>query len=390
MLTATRSYALACFIVASVSVSTAAQNPPVPTLVRTVDLRTHVEWRVNAQMQFDREGRLMILYRDKAKLDSSGNWHLIRLTDPLSANSHREEVAFSLVQEPENSRSSDRWDNFHDDLLLSPDESHAFAVFSGVLCTELPDPPTPPARHNVKCRTFSSAASFNLLTLGVIANKDISDLQSVLEPWSEPETVNGNGELLTLLAGKYDWQITALNSQLEVSRVVHLGDQREVWESNGGCRTIPDAVLSCPTPDRSPDVVRRCKAGRDTEVTQAGFGINHDEVCRLDSPSATSSGSKLLPTCHPGWVLMGISPDHHSLLAGCGEESDFLDIWYYLSRSDLEVVDASTLRPTAYLKLPTRSRTTEAVYHSENRTILAILKEAETLTLYSIHDIQQH
>lgn len=62
----------------------------------------------------------------------------------------------------------------------------------------------------------------------------------------------------------------------------------------------------------------------------------------------------------------------------------------YLSRSDLEVVDASTLWPTAYLKLPTRSRTTEAVYHSENRTILAILKEAETLTLYSIQDIQQH
>jgi hypothetical protein len=343
-------------------------------------------------MRFDREGRILILYRDNAKLNSSGNWHLIRLTDSLSANPHREEVAFSLVQEPENTRSSDRWVNFNNDLLVSPDESHAFAVFTGVVCTELPGPPTPPARHNVKCRNFSSAVSFNLLTLGLLANKDITEFQSALEPWNEPETVNGNGELLTLLAGKDDWQITVLNSQLEVSRVVHLGGQGKVWDlSNERCRTTPDVALSCPTPDTAPDKDRRCKPGHDAEVTQAGFGINDDEACRLDSPSATtSSGSKLLPPCPPGWDLTGISPDHHSLLASCGEENNFLDIWYYLSRSDVEVVDASTLRPTAYLKLPTRTLTTEAVYHSENRTILAVLKEAKALMLYSIQDITQH
>src|SRR5271168_434716 len=87
-------------------------TPPRPTLARTLDLRTHAEWRVNAQMQFDREGRLLILYRDKAKLTPTGNWHLLRLTDPLSTSPHREELAFSLPEEPTSSDAADRWDNF--------------------------------------------------------------------------------------------------------------------------------------------------------------------------------------------------------------------------------------------------------------------------------------
>jgi len=67
--------------------------------------------------------------------------------------------------------------------------------------------------------------------------------------------------------------------------------------------------------------------------------------------------------------------------------TDLLDTWFYISRNDIEVVDASTLQPIAYLKLSTRSRIAEAIFHADSRTIFATLKEGETLKLYTIPDM---
>lgn len=182
----------------------AAQTPPTPTLARTLDLHTHAEWRVNAQMQFDREGRLLILYRDKANLTPNGNWHLIRLRDPLSSKPLREELAFSLPQEPEVPRATDRWDDFHSALLLDS-SSHAFVVFAGATCDELPGPKPTTSGNNVKCHNFSSGVSVDLKAFRVVAIQDISDHLDAREPWRKPATVNEQGELLTLHLGKEDW-----------------------------------------------------------------------------------------------------------------------------------------------------------------------------------------
>src|SRR5258707_14419167 len=107
----------------------ASQAEPKITPAAEIDLHTHAEWRVNAQIGFDTAGRLLILYRDKFRPNSTGNWHLIRLTGPFSGELGREEIVFSIPQEPVDPESTRRWDAFSSRLLLSPDESHAFAIF---------------------------------------------------------------------------------------------------------------------------------------------------------------------------------------------------------------------------------------------------------------------
>jgi len=106
-----------------------------------IDLHTHAEWRVHAQIEFDTAGRVLILYRDKFRRSPTGNWHLIRLTGPFSGEPKREEIDFSIPQEPVDPESTRRWDSFSDRLLLSPDGSHAFAVFDGSVVTVKSGPP---------------------------------------------------------------------------------------------------------------------------------------------------------------------------------------------------------------------------------------------------------
>jgi hypothetical protein len=386
----------------------AAQTPPTPTLARTLDLHTHAEWRVNAQMQFDREGRLLILYRDKANLTPNGNWHLIRLRDPLSSKPLREELAFSLPQEPEVPRATDRWDDFHSALLLDS-SSHAFVVFAGATCDELPGPKPTTSGNNVKCHNFSSGVSVDLKAFRVVAIQDISDHLDAREPWRKPATVNEQGELLTLHLGKEDWQITFFDPQLKAVRVVNLDANKDNSALLAFCSPTPEATLRCQSFSNKPpflvtqagiqplppSINPSCKAGGEATATQAGFGIDtrtnaqkiveSNALCRLDAASTASP--LLLPLCHQGWRLAGISPDYHSVLADCSEMTDLLDTWFYISRNDIEVVDASTLQPIAYLKLSTRSRIAEAIFHADSRTIFATLKEGETLKLYTIPDM---
>jgi hypothetical protein len=377
--------------------------PPTPTLANTLELHNHVEWRVNAQMHFDRQGRILILYRDNAKLNPAGNWHLIRFTDPLSGSPHREDLAFSIPQEPESPRASDTWNTFHNDLLLSPDETHAFAVFAGVRCKELPGSRPATGGYNVKCQFFSAAVTFDLTRFRSIANQDITDHLSGMEPWGRPAAVSPDGELLTLLYGKQDWEITVFSPQLEVSHVIQRDEDKKYWQVGTMCSITPQANLLCSSPSNpnAEGELSSCKPNGDPALVQGGFGIethrsrellvSSNAVCHIDAMSlVSSSGADLLPLCHQSWRLKGISPDRHSLIAECSEENNLLDIWYYASRRDIEIVDAATLRPTAYLKLSTRSRFTDAVFHSGNRTILATLKEAGTLKLYTIPDHSQH
>jgi hypothetical protein len=361
-------------------------------------------------MQFDREGRLLILYRDKDKLTPNGNWHLIRLTDPLSPKPHREDLAFSLPQEPEGPRASDLWINFHS-ALLPDSESHAFAVFAGATCKELPGPRPATGGYKINCRNFSSAVSFDLKAFHVVATQDISDRLDAREPW-EPATVNEQGELLTLHRGKNDWQIAFFDPLLETPRVISLDANKDHSALLGFCRLTSESTLHCSyLGGASPFLVAQagiqllppstnpsCKTGDNAEATQGGFGIDtrinaqklveSNALCRFDAASPTSPS--LLPLCHESWRIRGISPDHHSVIAGCSEMNNFLDTWYYISRNDVEVVDTSTLQPIAYLKLSSRSLTAEAIFHANGRTTLAILKEGEILKLYTIPDFPEH
>lgn len=398
------------FILFLSPVIAATQIPPTPALARTLNLHTHAEWRVNAQMQFDREGRLLILYRDRDKLTPTGNWHLIRLTDPLSPKPHREDLIFSLPQEPEGPRASDLWMNFHS-ALLPDSESHAFAVFAGATCKELPGPKPATGGYNVNCRNFSSAVSFDLKAFHVIATQDISDRLDSHEPW-EPAMVNKQGELLTLHRGKDDWQIAFFDPPLKAFRVISLDANKDHSALLGFCRLTPEATLDCShLGGASPFLVTQegiqpipppanpsCKTEGNAGVTQAGFGIDtrtnaqrlveSNALCRLNAASPTSPS--LLPLCHQSWRLTGISSDHHSVIARCSEMNNFLDTWYYTSRNDVEVVDTSTLQPIAYLKLSTLSLSTEAIFHTDSHTTLATLKEGGILKLYTIPDFQEH
>ena len=119
------------------------QAPPTLNPIVTHELHTQAEWRVIANIVFDPAGRLLILYRDNSKLKNNGNWHLIRLSEPLSDKPLREEIVFSIRQEPFDPESMRRWDGFDSRLFLSPNGSHAYATFSGAIVTKNSGP-TPP------------------------------------------------------------------------------------------------------------------------------------------------------------------------------------------------------------------------------------------------------
>jgi len=109
------------------------------TLRIEADLHTHAEWRVNAQLNFDSSGRLVVLYRDKFKPNPKGNWHLVRLMPPFLDGTGREEITFSIPQEPVDPDSARRWDDFSFVLLLSPDGSRGYAIFEGTVVTAKSD-----------------------------------------------------------------------------------------------------------------------------------------------------------------------------------------------------------------------------------------------------------
>jgi hypothetical protein len=393
MFVASHSCVLACVITALIPVSATAQSTPTPKLAKSIELHTNAEWRVTAQMQFDHQGRILILYRDKAKLNPFGNWHLTRITDPLSASPHRDEIAFSLPLEPEGLKGFP--DAIRTSLLLGSDDSYAFAIVYG-------DP------------RFSAAAKLDLQAMKVSAMADITGHLAVPEPFDVNSALDPNGELLTLSDRNEGLLINAYDSQLTLSRTIRFSNVGQNVVLQSFCRVTPEVTLERSTyADRKtyhisqsgveadPIDAQTCVPSRNRSAAEAGFGtrerrtptlsVAFQVICRVNpKPNEASSSPELLPHCHSGLELPAISFDHRLLIAECREDIPFGDDEYLPSRHDVQVIDTSTMLPVAHIEISKFSRMTESIFHAENRTILATLKEGETLKLYTVPDLPKH
>lgn len=162
-------------MIALLAVPLAAKGPPAlrPTLI--LDLHTDVQWPVVARVQFDPKGRVLILYRDKSKLRPGGNWHLARLTDVQSGKPIREEILFSIPQEPGDDRR--RFDSY---TLPSADGSLAYVIIEGTSATPKPGVAGVNDIPNVSLDHFASVHSFDLVAFRVVASADVSEPRAML------------------------------------------------------------------------------------------------------------------------------------------------------------------------------------------------------------------
>src|SRR5580704_13917486 len=195
----------------------ASRAQPKITPTARIDLHTHTESRVNTQVEFDTAGRLLILYRDKFRMSQKGNWHLLRLTGPFSGELKREEIDFSIPQEPVDPESSRRWDSFSARLLLSPDGSRAYAVFEGSVVTTKPGPPPSGAVRNVSVDTFSSLISFDLRAFRLSASADVTQHPNNLAA----DQISIKGDLLLLYSTDTGWKIVILDGSLREVQTVN-------------------------------------------------------------------------------------------------------------------------------------------------------------------------
>ncbi len=376
-------------------ISAVVRAQPILGPPKTLDLHTHAEWRVNAKMKFDRAGRLLILYRDKSKLNSNGNWHLLRLTEPLSAKPLREEITFSIPQEPVDDNSAERWNLFYSELLPTPDGSHAYATFNGLVVTAKTGPPVVTGGRNVRIEPFSSVVSLDLGAFRLLASADVAP-----RPDSNPGQIDAEGNLLLLHSTETDWKIVAMDESLHVVKTVTIPIPPDVRTP---CQFRPDFKMECPArgggdlvlDSRSTVQIPRSECKMSSSLVE-GFGkdetlngglIQADHLCVLhESGREERVSSDLLPRCHSGWRPAAISPDHRSLLTSCFEEGSFLDTFFYTSKATLQIVDAVTLAQRATIPLPTRPRLAYAIFHSSGTTTVAVLEDVGTLRMYSLSD----
>ena len=159
-------------------------------------------------------GAFDYLYRDRFKLNSNGNWHLVCLTPPFSRTKRREEIVFSIPQEPSDPDSSRVWDAFASELLLSYDGNRAYATFHGAAVTARPGPPKERSVRNVPVIEFSSALSFDLSKFQLTASSDVTPLGG----YSDRHRVDSDGDLIYLGATDKAWSMTALDESLHQKR----------------------------------------------------------------------------------------------------------------------------------------------------------------------------
>jgi hypothetical protein len=365
-----------------------------------IDLHTHAESRVRTQTEFDTAGRLLILYRDKYRMSPTGNWHLSRLTGPFSGELKREEIDFSIPQEPVDPESGRRWDSFSVRLLLSPDGSHAFAVFEGSIVTAKSGPPPPGAARNVTVDFFESLISFDLTAFRVSASADIThhpdNLASV--------QISTSGDLLCLYLTDADWKIVILDGFLHEVQTVILSAAPVEKSVRSSCRLRPDLKIECPTQGRgeillgSDSVVQlvgstchmtpgRSAFGVGKDVTVKDYGIEADRLCARDeSGNETLVSADLLPRCPKGWDLAAISPDHRSVLTSCTLMDLFLDSFSYISRASLQLIDVPTLAVRTTIPLSTRHWSELAVFHHSGTSTIAVIEDGTRLLIYTVAD----
>ncbi len=373
---------------------------PKITPANEFDLHTRAEWRVNTQIEFDTAGRLLILYRDKFRLNTTGNWHLIRLTEPISGNEHREEIAFSIPQEPVNPRPADRWDLFSSRLLLSPDGSHAFAVFEGFVVTAKSGPPPPGAVRNVNVDTFSSLISFDLTAFRVLASAEVTQHPNNLAA----EQISKNGDLLLLYLTDTDWKIVIVDGFLQTVKTLNVSAAPVEKSRRSSCQLRPDFKIECPMRGQGnlllgPESVVQlaestCKmrpgfvafrVGKDETVRD--YKIEADRLCTRDeSGKEELVSADLLPRCRQGWDVSAISPDRHSVLTSCILMDSFLDTFSYISKASLQLNDLPTLAVRTTIPLSTRHRSAVAVFHNSGTSTIAVIEDGTKLLVYGVAD----
>ena len=364
------------------------------------DLHTHAEWRVNAQVKFDAAGRLVLLYRDKFKLNPKGNWHLVRLAGPFTRDVRRERVDFSIPQEPVDPDSARRWDSFSSSLLLTADGSRAYATFQGTVVTVKPGPPPPGAVRNVSVETFSSVVSFDLAAFRLLAVSDIAGQPS--SPAGQQVSVSG--DLALLYWRDTDWKLSIHDEFLSELRAITISAVPIAKAERHSCYLRPDLQIECPMEGKG-DVVLGHESvvqlpPSTCKMTQGAgaFGIGKDEVLRdrvLQSDrlcTRDKSGNEelvsadLLPRCRRGWDVSAISPDNHSVLTSCILMDIFLDTFSYISRASLQLIDGHTLAVKATIPLSTHRRSTFAVFHHSGESTIAVIEDGTKLLLYAVEN----
>lgn len=364
-----------------------------------ITLHNHAEWRIDAQIVFDPIGRLLILYRDNSKLNANDHWHLIRLTDPQSGKPRSEEITFSIPREP-TGPTANRWDNFHDSLLLSPDGNYAYAAFNGAIVTAKPGLPPATGGRNVRIDPFSSVISFDLIAFKLLASADVTQHPTN----SNVHLLDDQGNLLLLHPTDADWSVQVLDRFLHEVKTVTIsmgpGKSRRF-----NCYLRPDLKMECPSYGEG-DLLftsqltvqlphSTCKMRQETVAL--GFGkdvtldderlIKSDRLCTRDKSGKTKLVSPdLLPRCHQGWQPEATSPDHLYLLTSCVEPGSFLDAYFYVSSISLQLVDAITLAPRTTIALTRRHRLAYGVFHQAGATTIAVLEDGVKLQLYHWRD----
>jgi len=378
----------------------ASQARPKITPAAEIDLQTHAEWRVNAQIEFDTAGRLLIPYRDKFRMSPTGNWHLIRLTGPLAGELKREEIDFSIPQEPVDPESARRWDAFSSRLLLSPDGSHAFGVFEGSVVTAKSGPPPSGAVRNVSVDTFSSLISFDLTAFRVLASADVTQHPNNLAA----KQISMKGDLLLLYSTDTTWKIAILDGFLHKVQTVNFSMAPVEKSGRSSCRLRPDLKIECPMQGRGDlllgpeSVVQLAESTCKMRAGSSAFGIGKDEavkdyiieadrLCTRDeSGKEQLVSADLLPRCRQGWDVSAISPDRHSVLTSCILMDTFLDTFSYISRASLQLIDVATLTVTTTIPLSTRHRSAVAVFHHSGTSTIAVIEDGARLLVYAVAD----
>lgn len=389
----------------------ASQAQPRITPAAEIDLHTHAEWRVNAQIGFDTAGRLLILYRDKFRLKSTGNWHLMRLTGPFSGELGREEIDFSIPQEPVDPEDTP-WDAFSSRLLLTPDGSRAFAVFQGLVVTAKSGPPPSGYVRNVSVDHFSSVISFDLTAFRVLASADVTQYLNNQDPNNQAaEQISAKGDFLLVYLTDTEWKISIFDRFLHKVETVTLSAAPVEKPGRYYCYLRPDLKIECPMQGRGDlllgpqSVVQlaesKCKMFPWSSAFGIGIGkdetvkdgmIEADRLCTLDESGKEELVSPdLLPRCRLGWSVSAISPDRHSVLTSCIQMGDLFD-FSYISRASLQLIDVRTLAVRTTIPLSTRHRFSTryqsafAVFHHSGTSTVAVIEDGARLLVYAVAD----
>jgi hypothetical protein len=370
------------------------------TPIAEIELHTHAEWRVNAQIEFDPAGRLLILYRDKFGMRQIGNWHLMRLTGPFSRELKREEIDFSIPQEPVDPESTRRWDSFSARLLLSPDGSRAYAVFEGSVVAAKSGPPPSGAVRNVSVDTFSSLISFDLRAFRLSASADVTQHPNNLAA----DQIITKGHLLLLYSTDTDWKIVILDESLHEVQRVNFSAAPLEKSGRSFCHLRPDLKVECPMHGQGDlllgpeSVIQLADSTCKMRPGSSAFGIGKDEtvkdyiieadhLCTRDeSGKEELVSADLLPRCRQGWGVSAISPDRHSALTSCVLMDTFLDTFSYISKANLQLIDVPALAVRTTIPLSGRHRFALAVFHRSEASTIAVIEDGTRLLVYAVAD----